>query len=68
MQDIISRLQKCGHLLDIDVAVIQTAYANGSSSKYIRDVAGLSIHCTPTGVKHLHAEVGGLLKLYACFL
>ena len=38
----------------VKVAVIQTAYANGASTKYIKDVLGLEVAITPTGVKHLH--------------
>jgi len=53
----------------IKVGVIQTAYANGSSTKYLSAVGGtedtvrtishiipqrLPIKCVPTGVKHLH--------------
>uniref|UniRef100_A0A8C9V050 Phosphoacetylglucosamine mutase n=1 Tax=Scleropages formosus TaxID=113540 RepID=A0A8C9V050_SCLFO len=38
--------------LDLQVAVVQTAYANGSSTRYLEDVLKVS-WCT-TGVKHLH--------------
>lgn len=38
----------------IKVGVVQTAYANGASTKYIRDHLQLPVVCTPTGVKHLH--------------
>lgn len=38
----------------VKVAVIQTAYANGASTKYIKQVLGLEAAVTPTGVKHLH--------------
>lgn len=49
----------------LKVGVVQTAYANGSSTKFIKAVSfGESAHtdqqrnipvsCTPTGVKHLH--------------
>jgi phosphoacetylglucosamine mutase len=53
----------------IKVGVIQTAYANGSSTKYLSAVSGtndsiggrphsvsqrLPVRCVPTGVKHLH--------------
>lgn len=37
------------------VGVVQTAYANGASSDYLRDELGLEVLVTPTGVKHLHA-------------
>ncbi|KAG1784005.1 phosphoacetylglucosamine mutase [Suillus placidus] len=36
----------------IKVGVIQTAYANGSSTKYLSE--RLPVKCVPTGVKHLH--------------
>eukprot|EP01065_Artemidia_motanka_P042292 TRINITY_DN5641_c0_g1_i1.p1 TRINITY_DN5641_c0_g1~~TRINITY_DN5641_c0_g1_i1.p1 ORF type:complete len:555 (+),score=187.32 TRINITY_DN5641_c0_g1_i1:73-1737(+) len=36
------------------VGVIQTAYANGASTKYMRETLGLEVACVPTGVKHLH--------------
>lgn len=42
--------------LSLDIAVVQTAYANGSSTKYIEDVLKIPVRCTPTGVKHLHHE------------
>ncbi|KAM9703711.1 phosphoacetylglucosamine mutase [Menidia menidia] len=40
--------------LDLKVAVVQTAYANGSSTRYLEDVMKVIIKCTKTGVKHLH--------------
>ncbi|THH11214.1 hypothetical protein EW145_g799 [Phellinidium pouzarii] len=36
----------------IDVGVVQTAYANGASTKYLSE--RLPVKCVPTGVKHLH--------------
>lgn len=42
--------------LKLDIGVVQTAYANGSSTKYVEDVLKLPVRCTPTGVKHLHHE------------
>ncbi|CAD1808058.1 Phosphoglucomutase/phosphomannomutase, alpha/beta/alpha domain I family protein [Candida parapsilosis] len=42
--------------LKLDIGVVQTAYANGSSTKYVEDVLRLPVRCTPTGVKHLHHE------------
>lgn len=38
------------------VGVVQTAYANGSSTRYISETLGLPVFCTPTGVKYLHHE------------
>jgi phosphoacetylglucosamine mutase len=36
----------------IKVGVVQTAYANGASTKYLAE--RLPVKCVPTGVKHLH--------------
>ncbi|KAI1490668.1 phosphoglucomutase/phosphomannomutase domain-containing protein [Biscogniauxia mediterranea] len=36
------------------IGVIQTAYANGASTKYVEQHLQLPVVCTPTGVKHLH--------------
>jgi phosphoacetylglucosamine mutase len=46
----------------IQVSVVQTAYANGASSIFLKS-RGVQSHCVPTGVKHLHhkaldADVG----------
>lgn len=38
----------------LKIGVVQTAYANGSSTEYIEKVLKLPVICTPTGVKHLH--------------
>uniref|UniRef100_A0A6Q2WSB0 Phosphoacetylglucosamine mutase n=1 Tax=Esox lucius TaxID=8010 RepID=A0A6Q2WSB0_ESOLU len=40
--------------LDLQIAVVQTAYANGSSTRYLEDVMKVIVRCTKTGVKHLH--------------
>lgn len=42
--------------LKLEVAVVQTAYANGSATKYVQDVLKVPVRCTSTGVKHLHHE------------
>jgi phosphoacetylglucosamine mutase len=42
--------------IDANIGVVQTAYANGSSTKYLIDVLKVPVVCTPTGVKHLHHE------------
>jgi phosphoacetylglucosamine mutase len=39
---------------DVRVGIIQTAYANGAASRYIRDNLGCAVEVTPTGVKYLH--------------
>ncbi|GAA5953648.1 hypothetical protein JCM8115_004114 [Rhodotorula mucilaginosa] len=38
----------------VKVGVVQTAYANGASTKYLTEVLGVPVTCVPTGVKHLH--------------
>lgn len=45
-------LEQAGIVLD--VGVVQTAYANGSSTKYLTEVLDIPVACTKTGVKHLH--------------
>ncbi|KAF6069555.1 Phosphoglucomutase/phosphomannomutase, alpha/beta/alpha domain I family protein [Candida albicans] len=42
--------------ISLNIGVVQTAYANGSSTKYVEDVLKIPVRCTPTGVKHLHHE------------
>lgn len=36
------------------MGVVQTAYANGSSTRYLKEVLGLDVKLAKTGVKHLH--------------
>ncbi|KAI5930640.1 phosphoacetylglucosamine mutase isoform X1 [Manis javanica] len=38
----------------LNIGVVQTAYANGSSTRYLEDVIKVPVYCTKTGVKHLH--------------
>ncbi|XP_065337963.1 phosphoacetylglucosamine mutase isoform X1 [Cloeon dipterum] len=40
--------------LDIHLGLVQTAYANGSSTEYISQTLKVPVACVPTGVKHLH--------------
>lgn len=40
--------------VDVSIGVIQTAYANGSSTAYLEQALNVPVTCTPTGVKHLH--------------
>ncbi|GFS55480.1 phosphoacetylglucosamine mutase [Nephila pilipes] len=42
--------------LNLVTRVIQTAYANGSSTKYIENKLNIPVVCVPTGVKYLHHE------------
>ena len=49
-------ITECGETLrsELTVGVVQTAYANGASTRYIEDTLGLTTTCVCTGVKHLH--------------
>lgn len=38
----------------LNIGVVQTAYANGSSTRYLEEVMKVPVYCTKTGVKHLH--------------
>lgn len=40
--------------LPLNLGIIQTAYANGSSTNYISETLKVPVSCVPTGVKHLH--------------
>ncbi len=40
--------------LHLKLGLVQTAYANGSSTRYINETLGVEIACEPTGVKYLH--------------
>lgn len=42
--------------LDLNMAVVQTAYANGSATQYVENVLKVPVCCASTGVKHLHHE------------
>lgn len=50
----IGDLAKSAGLSSLKIGVVQTAYANGSSTSYVTKTLGLPVVCTPTGVKHLH--------------
>jgi len=43
--------------LDVQVGVVQTAYANGASTRYLSHELKLPVACVPTGVKHIHHKV-----------
>lgn len=45
--------------LNLNMAVVQTAYANGSSTRYLEETMKLTVKCTKTGVKHLHHVAQG---------
>lgn len=40
--------------LQLNLGLVQTAYANGSSTKYITEQLNVPVACVSTGVKHLH--------------
>ncbi|XP_059177328.1 phosphoacetylglucosamine mutase-like [Physella acuta] len=40
--------------LNLNIGLVQTAYANGSSTNYITDIMKVPVACVPTGVKYLH--------------
>ncbi|KAG2383514.1 hypothetical protein C9374_004185 [Naegleria lovaniensis] len=58
----IGEMLKKTNLLDqLIVGVVQTAYANGSSTTYLKQVLGEErIFCVPTGVKYLHHKAKDL--------
>jgi len=47
-------VRKSGLEESMKLAVVQTAYANGASTRYCEQNLKLKVECTPTGVKHLH--------------
>lgn len=49
---IVELVKTAGLENEIRVGVVQTAYANGSSTKYLSE--RLPVRCVSTGVKHLH--------------
>ncbi|KDR84940.1 hypothetical protein GALMADRAFT_233416 [Galerina marginata CBS 339.88] len=49
---IVEQVKLAGLESDVKVGVVQTAYANGASTKYLAE--RLPVKCVPTGVKHLH--------------
>ncbi|XP_053619559.1 phosphoacetylglucosamine mutase isoform X2 [Plodia interpunctella] len=46
-------LRACG-ASHINIGLVQTAYANGASTKYITEHLKVPVSCVKTGVKHLH--------------
>lgn len=49
-------LQESGLRSVLSMGVVQTAYANGSSTQYLQNHLNVPVTCTKTGVKHLHHE------------
>ncbi len=44
------------------LGLVQTAYANGNSTRYITETLGVPVACVPTGVKHLHHKALGMAR------
>ena len=42
----------------LTIGIVQTAYANGASSKYVTENLKVPVRCTNTGVKYLHHAAG----------
>lgn len=40
--------------VQLNLGLVQTAYANGASTEYINKQLGIPVACACTGVKHLH--------------
>uniref|UniRef100_A0A182QQ20 Phosphoacetylglucosamine mutase n=1 Tax=Anopheles farauti TaxID=69004 RepID=A0A182QQ20_9DIPT len=45
-------IEQCG--VQLEMGLVQTAYANGASTDYIVNGMKIPVSCTRTGVKHLH--------------
>ncbi|XP_035907690.1 phosphoacetylglucosamine mutase [Anopheles stephensi] len=45
-------IEQCG--VQLEMGLVQTAYANGASTDYIVNQMKIPVACTRTGVKHLH--------------
>ncbi|XP_063902412.1 phosphoacetylglucosamine mutase-like [Zophobas morio] len=52
LKDIVKDL----HMENISVGLIQTAYANGNSTAYAKNILEIPVICTSTGVKYLHQK------------
>ncbi|EJT97758.1 phosphoacetylglucosamine mutase [Dacryopinax primogenitus] len=51
---LVEKVKLCGFKEPPRVGVVQTAYANGNSTKYMQKTKALPLVCVSTGVKHLH--------------
>lgn len=51
---LVGLVRKCG--LELNLGIVQTAYANGNSTAYIQDELKVPVSCVCTGVKHLHRK------------
>ncbi|CAG5013922.1 unnamed protein product [Parnassius apollo] len=50
----ITELLKACYAEELRLGLVQTAYANGASTKYITEDLKVPVTCVKTGVKHLH--------------
>ncbi|XP_048001432.1 phosphoacetylglucosamine mutase [Leguminivora glycinivorella] len=50
----VTQLLKACEATDLKLGLVQTAYANGASTKYITEDLKVPVSCVKTGVKHLH--------------
>ncbi|XP_061723518.1 phosphoacetylglucosamine mutase isoform X2 [Cydia pomonella] len=50
----VTELLKACEATDLKLGLVQTAYANGASTKYITEDLKVPVSCVKTGVKHLH--------------
>ncbi|XP_073963609.1 phosphoglucomutase 3-like protein nst [Choristoneura fumiferana] len=50
----ITELLKACEVTELKLGLVQTAYANGASTRYITDDLKVPVSCVKTGVKHLH--------------
>ncbi|CAJ0962069.1 unnamed protein product, partial [Mesorhabditis belari] len=53
---LIEELKEAKVFDQLTIGIVQTAYANGASSAYIKNQLGVDPIFVPTGVKHLHHE------------
>ncbi|CAB3405707.1 unnamed protein product [Caenorhabditis bovis] len=53
IQEQLNELRKSSDV-KLTLGIVQTAYANGSSTKYIKEKLGVTPEIVPTGVKNLH--------------
>lgn len=53
----LKRLLEATGLQDqLSVCVVQTAYANGSSTNYLENTLKMTVHCVATGILNLHEK------------
>ncbi|CAH0401646.1 unnamed protein product [Chilo suppressalis] len=50
----VTQLLKSAEAADLKLGLVQTAYANGASTRYITEELKVPVSCVKTGVKHLH--------------